>query len=308
MADDDMSTPVANLDGPQSAASIPPPARASAGAHFPSLAAYREAYAASVASPVAWWSAAARRELTWATPFSDGEAFGGSLSAGDVRWFADGTLNACVNAVDRHVAAGRGAAPAIIWEGDERGATRTITCAQLLAEVCRVAGVMTTAGVRRGDVVAVYMPMVPELAFVMLACARLGAVHNVVFGGFSADALRDRIADANAHWVFTASEGHRGGRPIPLRSTVDTAVAQCACVKAVFVYRNGAAAPVEARAGGGHGHGESHAVLSMEEQLPLARPYCPAVPVSAEDTLFLLYTSGSTGKPKGLAHSTGGYL
>ena len=307
--DTEFASPAATSDGASStAAPFPPPARASAGAHFPSLEAYRAEYARSVADPVGWWSAAARRELQWSTPFSDGEAFAGGLAAGDARWFSDGTLNACVNAVDRHVAEGRGAAPAIHWEGDERGATRTISYAQLLAEVCRVAGVMSVAGVRRGDVVAVYMPMVPELAFVMLACARLGAVHSVVFGGFSADALRDRIADAAAQWVFTATEGHRGGRPIPLRATVDTAVKQCACVRAVFVYRNGAAAPVEARAGGGALGGSAPAIVSMEEQLPLARPYCPAVPVSAEDTLFLLYTSGSTGKPKGLAHATGGYL
>ena len=163
--------------------------------------------------------------------------------------------------------------------------------------MCRVANVLTSYGVRRGDTVAVYMPMIPDLAFVMLACARLGAVHSVVFAGFSADSLRDRIIDARSKWVVTADEGRRGGRSIPLKHVVDVAVAAAACVERVFVYqRTGADVPYGVKD------------IRMGDELKSARPYCAAVTVDAEDPLFLLYTSGSTGKPKGVAHTSAGYL
>jgi acetyl-CoA synthetase len=163
--------------------------------------------------------------------------------------------------------------------------------------VCKVANVLLAWGVRRGDAVAVYLPMMPDLAFVMLACARIGAVHSVIFAGFSADSVRDRVVDAGCKWVVTADEGMRGGRRIALKATVDTAVAQAQCVVKVFVYANtGADVPL-----GLHD-------VPMAPALASAKPFCPAVAMDAEDTLFLLYTSGSTGKPKGLAHTTGGYL
>ena len=191
----------------------------------------------------------------------------------------------------------RGDQVAIIFEADEIGHARTFTYRQLLHEVCKTANVLLSQGVRRGDTVAVYMPMSPELAFVMLACARIGAVHSVVFAGFSSDALRDRIRDASSKWVVTANEGMRGGRPIPLKATVDHAVSQSPSVQRVFLYAH-TATPVDM----------TTLDFPMGPALALARPYCPAVAMDAEDTLFLLYTSGSTGKPKGVAHSSAGYL
>jgi acetyl-CoA synthetase len=201
------------------------------------------------------------------------------------------------NCVDRHVLSGRGAQTAIIFEGDKPGDVMRFTYSEVLANVCRVANVFTYYGVKKGDTVAVYMPMIPDLAFVMLACARIGAVHSVVFAGFSADSLRDRILDGRSQWVVTADEGKRGGRAIPLKATTDKAVSQSECVRKVFVYAHtGADVPM-----GLHDVG-------MTAALAAARPYCPAVTMDSEDPLFLLYTSGSTGKPKGVQHTTGGYL
>jgi len=218
------------------------------------------------------------------TPSSAPCRSGGGFEAGDIRWFADGQLNVSYNCLDRHIAAGRGETCAIIFEGDEPTDVRRYTYAQVLAEVCRVANVLLAAGVRRGDSVAVYLPMIPDLAFVMLACARIGAVHSVVFAGFSADSLRDRINDARSKWVVTADQGLRGGRPIPLKATTDAAVAACPSVVSVFVYtRTGAAVPMQ--------EGRD---LRMEPLLAGARPFCAAAAMDAEDTLFLLYTSGST--------------
>jgi acetyl-CoA synthetase len=191
----------------------------------------------------------------------------------------------------------RGDSPAIIFEADQPGNARTYTYRQVLAEVCKVANVFLKFGVKKGDSVAIYMPMIPDLAFVMLACARIGAVHSVIFAGFSADSVRDRVADAGAKWIVTADEGMRGGRAIPLKGTVDTAVAQTPCVEKVFVYAHTGADVTRA----------SHDI-AMGPELAAARPFCPAVTMDAEDPLFMLYTSGSTGKPKGVLHSTAGYL
>jgi acetyl-CoA synthetase len=191
----------------------------------------------------------------------------------------------------------RGDQTAIIFEADEIGHARHFTYRQVLHEVCKTANVFLSSGVRKGDTVAVYMPMSPELAFVMLACARIGAVHSVVFAGFSSDALRDRINDASSKWVVTANEGMRGGRAIPLKATTDHAVAQTTCVQRVFVYRH---TPAEVEF--------NVKDFDMNAALALARPYCPPVAMDAEDPLFLLYTSGSTGKPKGVAHTSAGYI
>jgi acetyl-CoA synthetase len=213
-----------------------------------------------------------------------------------VRWFADGQLNVCYNCVDRHVPA-RGDETAIIFEADEPGHARRYTFRDLLREVCKVANVLLAHGVRRGDAVAVYLPMIPDLVFVMLACALIGAVHSVIFAGFSADSVRDRVADARCKWVVTADQGLRGGRAIPLKATVDAAVAQTSCVEKVFVYAHtGADVVLGVRD------------VAMAPALAAARPFCPAVAMDAEDPLFMLYTSGSTGKPKGVLHTTGGYL
>lgn len=254
-------------------------------------------YDRSVKDPRGFWSDMARSQLTWFRPFSDDQVLNGTFQEGNVRWFADGQLNISYNCIDRHVAAGRGDQIAIIHEGDEPGQSRTVTYSQLLSEVCRVANVLTAAGVKKGDFVTIYLPMMIDIAFVMLACTRIGAPHSVVFAGFSAESLRDRILDAASPWVITANEGRRGGRGIPLKATTDAAVRDCPCVKKVFVYaRTEAAVPM------------GPLDVAMEPLLKAARPFCPAVTMDAEDLSFLLYTSGSTGKPKGIAHSTGGYL
>jgi len=190
--------------------------------------------------------------------------------------------------------------PAIIWEGDEIGTGRTYTFREALREVCRIANVLTSFGVRKGDSVTLYMPMVPEGVFAMLACARLGAPHSVVFAGFSAEALRERILDVKSRFVFVCDEGMRGGRPIPLKKTVDDALAdpRCSFVEKVLMFKR-TGGPVQMHA---------NRDVWMEELIASAAPYCPAETMDAEDILFFLYTSGSTGKPKGVAHTTGGYL
>ena len=214
-----------------------------------------------------------------------------------IRWFEDGSLNACVNCVDRHLPR-RGDATALIWEGDTPGETRAVTYRALHEQVCRLANVLKSRGVGRGDTVAIYMPMIPEAVFAMLACARIGAVHSVVFGGFSASSLRDRILDCQARLVITADEGRRGGKIIPLKANVDEALAGCPDVSTVLV----------ARRTGGRVTWKDDRDLWLDAQTALADPVCAAEEMAAEDPLFILYTSGSTGKPKGVVHTTGGYL
>jgi acetyl-CoA synthetase len=290
-----------------SAPTYAPPARVAAGAHVASMAQYRAAHARSVgADAPRFWAEMAREHLAWTRPFSDAAAAGGGFASGDVRYFADGQLNASFNCLDRHVLAGRGERVAIIHEADEPGAGRSYTYAQALEEVCRLADVLLAHGVRRGDAVAVYLPNAPELAFTMLACARIGAVHNVVFAGFSAESLRDRILDAKCKWLVTSDEARRGGRALPLKPTVDAAVAACgALVQRCFVFRH---AKSSSNAGASAAVYAPARDVRMELEMPRARPFVPAVAMDSEDPLFLLYTSGSTGKPKGLVHTTGGYL
>jgi acetyl-CoA synthetase len=216
---------------------------------------------------------------------------------GLVAWFLGGKLNVCENCVDRHVQT-RGDQVAILWEGDEPGQNRRITYRELQREVCRMANVLRHHGLRKGDRVAIYMPMIPEAAYAMLACARLGLVHSVVFAGFSAESLRDRILDARCKAVITADEGLRARKVIPLKRTVDEAVMACPTVQHVFVVkRTGAKVPFYPPRD-----------VWLDELMAQERPYCPIEHMDSEDTLFLLYTSGSTGKPKGIAHTTGGYL
>ena len=217
----------------------------------------------------------------------------------DIKWFEDGVLNACVNCVDRHLPA-RADQPAIVWEADDPDAASvTLTYAELHAEVCRFANVLKAMGVQKGDRVTIYLPMIPEAAVAMLACARIGAVHSVVFAGFSAEAVAGRIDDAKSDFIITADEGRRGGKTIPLKLTVDDAIAKAWHeVKGVLVVRHtGADVPMTCDRD-----------VWWHEQRETVSANCPAEPMNAEDPLFILYTSGSTGKPKGVLHTTGGYL
>ncbi len=256
---------------------------------------YHTRYKQSIEDPETFWDNEAKKYLSWTTPYK--RVLSGSFEDGDVNWFTEGKLNACYNCLDKHLET-RADQTAIIWESDEIGESQSITYSELTKEVCRIANVMKKIGVQKGDVVTLYMPMTPQLAMVMLACARIGAIHSVVFAGFSADSLRDRINDCGSKWVFTSDEGKRGGRTLKLKDIVDKAVIQTDIVEKVCVFkRTGADVPmVEGRD------------VWMSDMMPLVRPYCPCEPMDSEDVLFILYTSGSTGKPKGVAHTTAGYL
>jgi len=258
---------------------------------------YQKAYQASVDDPSSYWSAVARDTLHWDHPFQT--ALGGSLKEGNIRWFENGRLNISYNCLDRHLPH-KADHPAFIWESDEPGQAQNITFQQLTDDVCRLANVLLQCGVKKGDRVAIYMPMVPEAAVAMLACTRIGAVHNVVFAGFSSEALRSRILDADCRILLTANVGLRGSRIIPLKKTVDEALLGCPEVKHVLVYHHVHRQGVEVPMKDGRD-------FWMREEMDKHRPYCPPVPVDAEDPMFMLYTSGSTGKPKGLVHTTGGY-
>ena len=267
--------------------------------HIPSEAEYNRLYTQSISDPTTFWGEAAMRELTWTLPFT---AVGGSgLAEGDIQWFTGGKLNACYNAVDRWAQLDPNRT-AIIAEGDSPSDVRHITFKQLLAKVCQIANMLKfQGGVRRGDVVTIYMPTVPELVMTMLACARIGAVHSVVFAGFSAPNLRERIVDAGSRVVVCADQGTRGGKPVPLRTIVQEAVSDSKCVEFVFLF---AAQPLLS----GLEYTATGRFIDAESSLKNFRPYCPCEDMDAEDLLFLLYTSGSTGKPKAIAHTTGGYL
>ncbi|WP_332766830.1 acetate--CoA ligase [Phenylobacterium sp.] len=259
-------------------------------------AAYARAVQAVREDPDRFWGEAAQR-LDWMVPFTTVKDVSFRREDFRIRWFADGILNACANCVDRHLPA-RADQTALIWEADDPALSRRITYAELHAEVCRMANVLRAHGVGKGDRVAVYLPMIPEAAVAMLACARIGAVHSVVFGGFSPESLAGRIEDCGARVVITADEGVRGGRRVALKANVDAALERCPDVASVLVVRRtGAAAAM--RADRDHDYAVEAAKVPAD---------CPLEPMAAEDPLFILYTSGSTGKPKGVVHTTGGYL
>ena len=259
-------------------------------------AGYQEKYARSLADPDGFWREEARR-LDWIKPFSVVQNCSFDEADFGIKWFEDGMLNIAANCLDRHLAT-RGDTPALIWEGDDPSETRTITYAELHAEVCRFANVLKGLGAKKGDRITLYMPMIPEAAMAMLACARIGAVHSIVFGGFSPDSLGGRIQDCDSTLVVTADEGMRGGKKVPLKANVDAALADCPSVRAVLVVqRTGSGVTMQA--------GRDHWYHELRER---AAADCPPEPMNAEDPLFLLYTSGSTGKPKGVLHTSGGYL
>jgi acetyl-CoA synthetase len=255
---------------------------------------YNQNYQMARENPDAFWDRVAQR-LNWFHPYHT--VCGGDFEDASVHWFSGGRLNVSFNCIDRHLRS-RGDKTAIIWEADDPKDTQHITYKQLHQEVCRVANVLLAKGVRRGDRVVIYLPMVPELAYTMLACTRIGAIHSIVFAGFSADSLRDRILDCGARVVVTANEGLRGGRELPLKQISDRACEGLADIDAVLVVkRTDAEVPMQA--------GRD---TWLHEEMLGQRAYCPAEWMHAEDPLFILYTSGSTGKPKGVLHTTGGYL
>ncbi|PNH39176.1 hypothetical protein VD0004_g7688 [Verticillium dahliae] len=263
--------------------------------HIANLEEYQRLYKESITDPTKFWGEKARELLSWYTDFQTVRS--GSFEGGDTAWFVEGTLNACYNLVDRHAYKDPNRV-AIIYEADEPDGGRKVTYQQLLRDVSQVAWVLREMGVRKGDTVAIYLPMIPEALVAILACIRLGAVHSVVFAGFSADSLRDRVIDGKSRVVITSDEGKRGGKLIGTKKIVDDALKQCPDVSHVLVYkRTGADVPfTEGRDWWWH---------DEVEKWPT---YFPPVHVNAEDPLFLLYTSGSTGKPKGVMHTTAGYL
>jgi len=258
-------------------------------------AAYQRLYRQSVDDPQTFWGEQAKAFLDWFKPWD--EVSSGSLSKGDIRWFSGGQLNISHNCIDRHLAT-RGDQVALIWEGDDPQDSARITYRELHEQVCRLANVLKSRGVKKGDRVCIYMPMIPEAAYAMLACTRIGAVHSVVFGGFSPDALRDRIVDADCRTLITADEAVRGGKLIPLKGNVDKALKSCPDVSTVLVVKRT----------GNTVDWDDKRDLWYAEAVQQVAADCPAEPMDAEAPLFILYTSGSTGKPKGVLHSTAGYL
>ena len=260
---------------------------------------YEEMYSQSVEDNTEFWSEQARR-INWIKPFSKVKDISWDRKDVHIRWFEDGTLNACYNCIDRHLDT-RGDQTAIIWEGDDPARDLHITYSELHQRVCRMANVLKELGTKRGDRVTLYMPMIPEAAVAMLACARIGAVHSVVFGGFSPDALAGRIIGCQTNIVITADEGLRGGKAIPLKKNVDAACERegvMDVLESVLVIRNtGSEVAME--------NGRDHWLHDVETGVS---DDCPCEEMGAEDPLFILYTSGSTGQPKGVLHTTGGYM
>jgi acetyl-CoA synthetase len=255
---------------------------------------YQTLYERSIDEPDAFWAEQARRFVTWFTPWQ--RVSDCDFSLGQIRWFEGGTLNVSYNCLDRHLAE-RGDQVALLFEGDDPAVSRRLTYRELHDAVCRFANALKAAGVGKGERVCIYLPMIPEAAIAMLAVARIGAIHSVVFGGFSADALRERILDADCRFVICADQGRRGGRTIPLKAHVDAALQGCPAVSRTFVVRNtGADIAWTARD------------VWFHDCLAQASADCAPESMEAEEPLFILYTSGSTGKPKGVLHTTGGYL
>jgi len=274
--------------------SFPPPESVAKSA-WVDAAGYARMYEQSIKDPEAFWGEQGKR-LDWIRPYTKVKdtSFTGDVH---IRWFYDGTLNVSANCIDRHLA-DKADQTAIIWEGDNPAESRHITYRELHEQVCRLANVLKAKGVKKGDRVTIYLPMIPEAAYAMLACARVGAIHSIVFGGFSPDSLRDRLVDCDSHLLITADEGLRGGRKVPLKKNADEALKESPCVKTQLVVRRTGGA-VEMTEGRDFWYDEEIAKVSAENTPD---------EMNAEDPLFILYTSGSTGKPKGVLHTTGGYL
>ena len=256
---------------------------------------YHTLYQRSIQHPDKFWAEAAQRFISWSAPWTSVSE--GDFNTNSLAWFIDGQLNACYNCVDRHLAS-RAEQVAIIWEGNHPKDTQTITYQQLYEKICQFANVLKTLGVKKGDRICIYLPMIPEVVVAMLACARIGAIHSVVFAGFSAEALKARILDADCSVLITADESHRGDKIIPLKQSCDIALENCPGVRHLIVVQH-TGNPIAWRA---------PRDLWYHEAMATADKDCPYVPMNSADPLFILYTSGSTGKPKGVLHTTGGYL
>jgi acetyl-CoA synthetase len=272
----------------------PVPDEAAAHAHI-TEAQYNEMYQRSVDDPEGFWAEQAEKFITWFKPWD--EVLKWDFHKANIRWFDDAELNVSYNCLDRHLET-RGDQVAILWEGDDPKVDQKITYRELHAQVCKFANVLKSRGVEKGDRVSIYMPMIPQVAVAMLACARIGAVHSVVFGGFSPEALKDRILDSDCRVVITADEGRRGGRPVPLKTNTDKALMECPRVHTVVVVKNT----------GGDIPWHRERDIWYQQAMVEASAVCEARKMEAEDPLFILYTSGSTGKPKGVLHTSGGYL
>lgn len=258
---------------------------------------YEAMYKQSIEDPDTFWSEQAKQFLDWDKPWN--KVLDYSYDAGDlhIKWFEGATLNVTYNCIDRHLES-RGDQVAILWEGDDPNVDKKITYRELHQYVCQLSNVLKQRGVKKGDRVCIYMPMIPEAAYAMLACARIGAVHSVVFGGFSPESLKDRILDSDCRVVITADEGLRGGRPVPMKNNTDQALVDCPNVHTVLTVKRT----------GGNIDWHDNRDIWYHEVVDKASTDCPAEPMDAEDPLFILYTSGSTGKPKGVLHTSGGYL
>ncbi len=256
---------------------------------------YQAMYRQSVDDPEGFWAQQAETFLSWYRPWD--KVLEWDYHKAHIRWFEGGKLNVCYNCLDRHLDS-RGEQPALIWEGDDPAEDTTLSYRELYEDVCRLANALKARGVKKGDRVCIYMPMIPEASMAMLACARIGAVHSVVFGGFSPESLKDRILDSDCQVVITADEGVRGGRRVPLKANVDSALEACPNVHTVLTVKRT----------GGDIHWVKDRDVWYHEATAAASTDCPAEEMDAEDPLFILYTSGSTGMPKGVLHTTGGYL
>ena len=256
---------------------------------------YLKMYKESIDNPNKFWAKEGER-LDWIKKFTKikDSDFSNEVS---IRWYYDGTLNVAYNCIDRHLEK-RGDQTAIIWEGDDPNQSKTLSYRQLHDEVCRFSNALKNEGIKKGDIVTIYMPMIPEAAIAMLACARIGAIHSVVFGGFSPEALAGRIQDCKSNCIITADEGVRGGKMIPLKNNVDDAIKKCSTIKKVFVCKHTSGAI----------NWNNEIDIWYHTAVANENPECPPEEMNAEDPLFILYTSGSTGKPKGVLHTTGGYL
>ena len=256
---------------------------------------YLEMYKQSVEDSEGFWAEQGKR-IDWIKPYTQIRDVNFNMPDVHIRWFQDGTLNASANCLDRHLAT-RGDQTAIIWEGDDPSVSKAITYRELHQQVCKFANVLKSLGIKKGDRVTLYLPMIPELAITMLACARIGAIHSIVFGGFSPDSLGGRIQDCDSNLVITSDEGLRGGRPIPLKANTDAALEKCPSVQNCVVVKH---------TGGDIAWNDRD--VWYHELMEAASADCPPEEMSAEDPLFILYTSGSTGQPKGVLHTTGGYM